>query len=463
MTTVYCGATAFTIPLFKLLFGWANLINLNRERVNFPGIDLGDFENQVAIQVTSETGLGKVKDTLQTFMKQEYFDKFERLIIFMIQEKQKSYSKEAIDLIIDDKFTFNYQKDIIDLGDLLRFSKDLPKNGLEQVLSLFQDETGYLDALPIINLSEDNPEIFSAVNEPPFEDGFLNLIEIGFPDTLFIADWNFTKKELGTKLRNDRKLVLEALDQQGLRFAVDWVTTEKQIITFHDLGDDYIPLARIVDQGTVTQLGTDEFFENSVYRNKFIELLQRCLQQKLYHLGIQWQHDEKEYIFVPLDSEPIREIEWKDLRKDTRTVYRHIPNIKDNSKTYCHEHFAFETKFYEFNSVWYLAITPDWFYSTDGYKRAWYAIEDKRKYKKQVEANQNVATHVRFIQAFLTTNDPSSTNQLSLFPDISNQPRVYDFLWIKAASEVSGMPRLPDANWKPGSLSDFEQVETLFD
>lgn len=80
-------AEAFTIPLFKLLFGWDNLRNLNTDQVNFPGIDLGDFENRVAVQVTSETNLRKVKDTLQKFVDQEFFDQFGRLIIFMIQEK----------------------------------------------------------------------------------------------------------------------------------------------------------------------------------------------------------------------------------------------------------------------------------------------------------------------------------------------------------------------------------------
>ena len=48
-------AEALPIPLFKLLFGWDELKDLNIDLVNFPGIDPGDDKNKIAIQVTSET------------------------------------------------------------------------------------------------------------------------------------------------------------------------------------------------------------------------------------------------------------------------------------------------------------------------------------------------------------------------------------------------------------------------
>jgi hypothetical protein len=142
-------AEAFTVPLFKLLFGWHNLRNLNTEQANFPGIDLGDLENRVAVQVTSETNLGKVKDTLQEFAEREYFYQFDRLIIFMIQQKQKSYSQKAMDRICQDKFEFNAKSDIIDLDDLMQFIKELSKRELGEALTLFRDETGYIESTSV--------------------------------------------------------------------------------------------------------------------------------------------------------------------------------------------------------------------------------------------------------------------------------------------------------------------------
>lgn len=453
-------AEAFTIPLFKLLFGWEELRDLNKDGGNVPGIDLGDEKNKVAIQVTSETTLDKVKDTIEKFVKWEHFNKYQRLVIFMIQEKQRSYKETSIKKACAGKVGFDPKADILDLSDLMQFVKGHQFTVLEAILELFQKETGFIEAISDV-LIEIPVDPFSAPTDPPYEEGFLNLIEIGFPDTLYIADWNFTREQLGTKKRNDRKLVQEALEQKGLRFAVDWVTTERQIVTFHDLDDEFLPLAEIIDQGAVTRLETDEFFESPIYRNKFLELLQRCLQQKLYHLGIQWQHDEKEYIFIPQHGEKTREIKWVDLRTGTRTVYKQIPDLKDKSKTYCHEHFAFDAKFYKFDNRWYLAVTPDWFYSSDGYKRAWYVIEEKRKYKKLVEKNQQVSTHVRFIQAFIATNDPGSSIQMDLFGQ-SVQPRIYDFLWIKDREEVKGMPRLPDTEWSRPKNADLDENGSLF-
>jgi hypothetical protein len=48
-------AEAFTIPLLELLFGWDDLQDLNKIQPNFPGIDLGDYQSRVAVQVTSDT------------------------------------------------------------------------------------------------------------------------------------------------------------------------------------------------------------------------------------------------------------------------------------------------------------------------------------------------------------------------------------------------------------------------
>lgn len=54
---VFCG-------IFKELYGLENLRNLNADDQNFPGIDLADDEARVAIQVTSDKSLDKIKDGL---------------------------------------------------------------------------------------------------------------------------------------------------------------------------------------------------------------------------------------------------------------------------------------------------------------------------------------------------------------------------------------------------------------
>ena len=48
------------------------------------------------------------------------------------------------------------------------------------------------------------------------------------------------------------KIVQEALEQHGLQFGVDWEYYRNQILTFHDLRDDDLPLAQVIDKNTVT-------------------------------------------------------------------------------------------------------------------------------------------------------------------------------------------------------------------
>ena len=60
---VVCG-------LFRELYGFEALRNLNsEEKANYPGIDLADDEAKIAIQVTSDKSLDKVKETLGKVIK----------------------------------------------------------------------------------------------------------------------------------------------------------------------------------------------------------------------------------------------------------------------------------------------------------------------------------------------------------------------------------------------------------
>lgn len=139
-------AETFTIPLFKLIFGWGELRDLNIDQKNYPGIDLGDTKHRIAIQVTSETALEKIKKTLMLFVRNNQYINFDRIIIFMIREKQKTYSQSAINKICNGKFKFSVKKDIIDLNDLLKYIKDHRLHDLQTINQLFQDETGYITA-----------------------------------------------------------------------------------------------------------------------------------------------------------------------------------------------------------------------------------------------------------------------------------------------------------------------------
>lgn len=369
------------VPVLSKAFDLPHLRNLNyTEYFNYPGIDLGDPEAKVAIQVTSTSNSDKVKDTLTKFIKNELYKKYERLIVYNLAEKQDSYSGKGFEEIIEGRFKFDKDRDIIDYRDVLR------------AVSSFQiDKARRIERVLEANFGREDYSFFDEPEEEPIETVHLNLLELFFPDTLYQADLDIDRdgvirNSLSSKKRlywdsSPRDVAQGALEQLGLRFSVDWECYEGKVITFHDLNDDDIPLARIIDRGTVTPVRPAERYftvNKKVDENRervFKSLLRRCLQQKLYRLGVQWQHHDKLFIFSEVNGEPVRKEESFGRQQDDRTVFeRKMKTSRPDEIYYC-KHFALRTNYKRIGKSWYLLIKPDWFFSYDGYKRSFYSDE----------------------------------------------------------------------------------------
>jgi AAA ATPase domain/MalT-like TPR region len=119
-------AETILIPLIAEVYGYRNLKNLNfTEGSNFPSVDLGDETARVAFQITATPGIEKVKHTLTKFFEYKLDEKYDRIIIYIITEKQNSYSDTEINRILQGKFIFDVKKDIWDwqniLGEVTKF------------------------------------------------------------------------------------------------------------------------------------------------------------------------------------------------------------------------------------------------------------------------------------------------------------------------------------------------------
>jgi hypothetical protein len=68
-----------------------NLTNLNAERCNEPGIDLGDKIIKIAFQVTSQKTSAKINETISTIIESKIAD-YEQFHILIIGRRQKKYS-----------------------------------------------------------------------------------------------------------------------------------------------------------------------------------------------------------------------------------------------------------------------------------------------------------------------------------------------------------------------------------
>jgi hypothetical protein len=456
-TDINRTAETVLIPLFAEVFGVKNLENLNiEESANFPAIDLGDKQAGVAIQVTSTPDSEKIKDSLRKFVEHELYKQFKRIRFYILTEKQSSYSAKGFDEINQNRFVFNSREDILDYRDVLNSVMGFQVEKAEKVLAILEK-----------NINDQSPKLPAPVTQKPNQSGkteivTLNLLEISFPNTLYIAELlpeviqqttkNVPRISFGwgkKKWKSKRELVKDTLDQIEGKFAVDWEFFENKIITFHDLRDEHLPLAQIIDTGTVDPLDPDEFYNQDINQeNIFKSLLRKCLQQLLFRRHVTWQNDKHLFIFQDENGEDKREEKWKGKVSSKRLVFERTRNSKEPDKTWYCKHLAFEPQFLQFQNQWFLVIRPDWFFSYDGYSEFFYAAE-KLSWLKRQENNDQLHHQLLFLHYFLTHQPPPE-----LFKDKPLQK--YPFLSFGDLVSLGDAPYLSDKEWNPPDTSETD-------
>lgn len=81
----------FIKDLLNTCKGW-NLVNLNTSTSQFPGIDLGDKERHIGVQVTSTKTSKKILDSLDMIVSNGIDKEYNEIYFFILGEKQKKYS-----------------------------------------------------------------------------------------------------------------------------------------------------------------------------------------------------------------------------------------------------------------------------------------------------------------------------------------------------------------------------------
>jgi hypothetical protein len=110
-----------------------NLKNLNAERQNNPGIDLGDENKKIAFQITSTKTIKKINETLEKAESKK--DKYETIYILIIGKKQGSYT---LDQNICDPFNFK-EENILDISDVLRKCLYLEIDKLKELYGIIKN------------------------------------------------------------------------------------------------------------------------------------------------------------------------------------------------------------------------------------------------------------------------------------------------------------------------------------
>ncbi|WP_162944824.1 SMEK domain-containing protein [Flavisolibacter nicotianae] len=438
------------IPIFNLVFD-LNLVNANAlAKKNYPAVDLIDDANRIAFQVTATPTLDKIKGTLDRFQENKLDEKYDTLYIYVLTEKQSSYSETGLQPLIPDGFSFAAKDNIIDLGDLLqRINYIQALDKLETLARLCEHEFSDTQI-------EQRKKKFQAgylKNEP--EKLYLNFLPIAFPEAIYIADLDVdfaTVKARINQRRIDAGMRKRTMFKQGELlwdemlekkiYGNDFITRENKLITFRDLYDSNESLTRLIDKGTATRINTEEYYSQSnAYLNNFKHLLRQTLIEFCKAKGLQWINAKEILRFKNHKEVPnIKQIRWKGKKEATKTVIFEMMSKKDkegNSHIICYRNMAFKPSFVNFGKDWYLVVNPTWSFTNPG---GHYPSRFEEAYLsglKRQENNQAVYYQYRFFGYYLS------------YSDLFTEQNKYPHLAVNQLTPLNFIPKIEDEKWRP--------------
>lgn len=428
---VVCG-------LLRELLGYSQLRNLNEdEKANFPGIDLADDEARVGIQVTSDKSLEKVKDTLRKSVDHKLYEKYDRVLVYVLTKKQQSYSDTSIQQICGDLVRFDVRNDILDHRDLATKAANAHPQRLKAATELLLAYSRGTE----VGLSDLD---FDPPTEPPEIIG-TNLLEVYFPSKLFIAELRpeVLKRKSGQRVKNHRKAVGDFTRKEERPVPSDFEASGGRLITFHDLEASESPLGYLIEEGTVEEFEPSDYYGiDPDHERIFKSLLRFTLQQKLYRHDVMWQHLERKFIFLPRNVNQNRRMEsWTGQKASSRMVFdRKFKNTKKD-EILSTRHLAFSADFMQLEGRWYVALTPDWFFSFgEQYRRSYYG-DKLLSGLKRMEKNRSVYDRFRFLASWLEDIDGED-----LFSGTSSNSPTLSFA---APLLLNGGRALDEGHWEP--------------
>lgn len=188
----------FLMNLLNIVFHY-NLENLNNSTINFPGVDLGDFNRKIAFQITSEKNSEKIIDTYTKIYKNSYNniligDIFSTKIYFFIITKSwnPNFAESTIEKI--NKMSHNrfVNEDIITVNDLIKSIVELYDKDVNKFNEIYKLVSDNIDDLPPLKTDDvilenlllyfDRPAyttpFYMESNLPNFEQAIIDTIKV---------------------------------------------------------------------------------------------------------------------------------------------------------------------------------------------------------------------------------------------------------------------------------------------
>lgn len=441
-------AESFLIPVLNETFG-LELENINTtQKKNFPAIDLADFKNRVAFQVTATADLEKIKGTLETFFRHKLNEQFDVLYIYIITHKKEKYKPSKLGELIPDNFSFDIDEHILDKDDLLK-----KINGISSTPKLQAISKIYEHEFSDVQIQTRQQKFVSGYLSTETESILPNMLRVSFPQALYKAELNIENEDLIIAdvneflVKNERKpiksmkkgkLIKHALRMKN-SYSAEWVTYENCIYTFIDLTNSFEPMRQIIDTGTIERFECAEFYEtNDDYKRIFKHLLRNTLMAFCKLKLIEWFGPREIFRFANNPKVPNqKKLKWKGKKEATKTVIFEMMNKKEQH-IICYRNLAFRSSFLDLGEDWFLVINPTWsFTNPGGYKESRFEA-DYMSGIKRMENNNAVCNYFRFFSYYFTYVD--------LFTP------EYPHLKLHPVEPLTISPKLEEATWKPAKV-----------
>ena len=435
------------LPVFKEAFQCKFLMNLNREKRNYAGLDLGDHQARVAFQITSESSIEKMKDALRQVVAHKHYLRFDTVYIYILKQKQQKYTKKPLLDITKGVLNFDPEKHIIDSQDVIRKIRDLDYEIIQRIQDTLE-----------IHFSQATKYFIRPHSPKKLEDLILNLLPIELPDDLYIGKLTYDRDDIIDRSRenefflsrrtSERSIVWAALRLMGLVAPCSWVVRSRELITFHNLRDENLSLAKLVEPTISDPIPWRRYIRKDNgeldidHLNILKELLRTTFQAQIWHRGITWQHEERLFMFISRDRredgklKEIRKEAWSRGKKEGRIVYQVHWREDNPTKIKYHEHLAFRVGFNLYDDQWHLAITPDWLCSYNGYKKSW-RHKSRISFLKRKDHNNDVLENLLFIIEIL------KKDQKEILADSATGPRIL----LGDLTKLGGSPPIDDIEW----------------
>lgn len=437
-------AENFLIPVLNEVFG-LKLENLNHsQKKNYPAIDLADFSNRVAFQITATSDLEKIKSTLEKFKEHKLNEAFDVLYIYVITHKKGKYNEDKLKSLIPADFIFSTTDNIIDKDDILqRISALSSTPKIASIAKIYEHEFS---------------DFQIQMREKSYVNGCLNtesegispnLLKISFPQHIYQAELHIDEKSIIDNLnaylatinkKPIKKLKPGSLVKKALRAvnvkSSEWVLHEKYVYTFKNLDETTEPFRKIVDIGTIARLECKEFYDGDEnHLRVFKHLLRNTLTELCRSKEIEWYGPREVFRFANNQTVPNQKrIKWKGKKEATKTVIFEMHNKKEGHIV-CFRNLAFKSSFINIDEYWYLVLNPTWSFTNPG---GYHQSRFEPAYMagiKRLESNGSVYNYFRFFSYFFSYKD--------LFTP------AYRYMEIHAAEELSISPKLEEKAWKP--------------